>query len=357
MQNKQQPTPKSKIPSAFWFYLVALHVVYAFVLTQHMAWLRDARLALPGFAFAEWAALFDLVIVPSLLYAVLARKNKLQMLLGALSMAGLGSLALNCWFPTREMVASLSTLLQLRQHLSPFLWLLLGAFELYVIVMFVQHLRKPMKEGAVAIMLAPLISALGRNHSVVRWLSAEQRMWIYGLTIRLPKPEDFVGDVHFCYAQQNGNASTWLGFFIANSAPIPVLHVVLAMFSSRLAWVVSVLTALSSFWLWAEYRATLARPISLDQDTLYLRYGLSCDLRLPLVEIRSAKLLNWRDLSDQMQVGTAGSRSVRAKVLQGMGAANIELRMQDGQYYRIGVDTPDAFVRLLQSKCGRQIIG
>lgn len=171
------------------------------------------------------------------------------------------------------MSAELTQLLALRQKLMPLIWILFGMFELYFLLMVLKHLRKPMKEGAIELMLAPLIATFGANNVLIKFFAAEQRMWIYGLSKNLLKPCDFNGDLHFSYAKQNGNASTWYGFFIVNTVPIPILHFVLAPFSQVLAWVITVLTALSSFWLWAEYRAAQARPISLDADTLYLRYG------------------------------------------------------------------------------------
>lgn len=334
---------KPQIHRIYWLYLFGVHAAYALILTTRFDWLGDSNTSFAGFAFPEWASMLDLVLLPALIYMFCARKNKLQALLGGLLMAALGLFAMRLWYPAEQMSESLSWLIALRQQLTPFIWVLVGVFEIYVLLLIFRQLRKPMKEGAIELMLAPLIASLGPHSTIVRWFAAEQRMWIYGLSKNLPKATDFAGDQHFTYALQNGNASTWYGFFIANTVPIPILHFVLAAFSAPLAWVVTVLTALSSFWLWAEYRATQARPISIDGNTLYLRYGTLTDLQIARSNISAVRLLSWRDFE------ASAPGKMRPIVYQGMGAANLELTLQDGRIYRIGVDEPAALLRALDA--------
>ncbi len=334
-------TQSPKIHRIFWLYLLAVHSVYALILTRHFDFLGDHNYLIAGIAFPEWASAFDLVLLPTLIYMWCARKHKLQALLGGFSMAALGLFAIRVWYPSELMSADLVQLLALRQKLMPLIWILFGAFEIYFVLIVLKHLRKPMKEGAIELMLAPLIATLGANNGLIKFFAAEQRMWIYGLSKTLPKPSDFVGDLHFSYAKQNGNASTWYGFFVVNTLPIPILHFVLAPFSQVLAWVVTILTGLSSFWLWAEYRATQARPVSLDVDTLYLRYGTWTDLRIDRKQIVACRALSWRDFEP------IKGKSARPIQLQGMGAANVELTLDDGRVYRIGLDEPAAFMRAL----------
>ena len=337
-------TPEDHRPAIhriFWFYLLCVHAAYAVILSTRFEWLETRESVVAGISFPEWASVLDLVILPMLVYMFFARKNKLQAVLGGLSMAVLGLFALRLWYPTDKMSDELAALFALRQQLMPLFWMILILFEIYFVLMIVRHLRKPMKEGAIALMLAPLIASFGANSVLVRWFAAEQRMWIYGLSINLPKATDFEGTQHFSYALQNGNASTWYGFFIANTVPIPILHFVLAAFSQPLAWTVTALTALSSLWLWAEYRATQARPVSLDANTLYLRYGTLTDLRINRADIQAARLLSWRDLEP------SASSAPKLIILQGMGAANIELTLQDGRIYRLGIDDAAGLLKAL----------
>lgn len=340
---KFKPDP-AIIHPAFWLYLFAVHAAYALILSTRFEWLETDDLPLAGSPFPEWGSMLDLVLLPMLIYMVCARKNKFQALLGGLSMAALGLFALRLWYPADKMSEGLAGLVALRQQLMPLVWLMLAAFEIYFVLMVFRQLRKPMKEGAIELMLAPLIVSFGANSTLLRWLAAEQRMWIYGLSKNLPKAVDFAGTQHFSYALQSGNASTWYGFFIVNTVPIPILHFILAAFSEPLAWIITALTALSSFWLWAEYRATQARPISLDATTLYLRYGTLTNLHIDRASISAARLLSWRDFEATSQ------GKPRPIVYQGMGAANLELTLQDGRIYRIGLDAPAALLLALNEQ-------
>jgi hypothetical protein len=345
MRATATPAATIELPRAFWLYLIALHVAYALVLTFRLHWLTDPSLTLRGFTLVQWASVLDLTLIPALLYAYLARKNTMQALFGALSMAALGLFAIRCWLPASAISGPFGALLALRQQLMPVVWLAIGAAELYIIYKIIQQLRLPMKEGAVEMILAPLRASLGASNWLVRLLGAEQRLWIYAFTVRLPQPQDFAGTQHFSTAEQNSNASTWYGFFLANTVPIPVLHVVIMLFSERVAWLVTVLTALSSLWLWAQYRAARARPISLDATTLYLRYGLWTDVQFARADLRAARTLSWRDLEPSLAARPLHHRP--PLVLQGMGAPNCELEFSGGSRIRLGVDTPDAFVAAL----------
>jgi hypothetical protein len=353
MPHEQQSKASKPVGQKFWAYLFLVHATYALVLNFRIEWLRDARLTLAGFAYAEWSGLLDLVLLPALIYGYCARKNKMQAMFGALAMASLGLLAIRLWYPASALSASMSALLHQRERLMPVLWVMTTLLELFVLVKLLRHLRQPMKEGAIDLLLAPIARALGKDHFVLRCLAAEQRVWIYGLCTTLPKHADFAGQQHFSYAQQNGNASTWFGFFIANTIPIPILHLVLAAFAPTAAWVVTMLTALSSFWLWAEYRATQARPISLDAQTLFVRYGTLSDLEIAINTIQSARSLSWRDFDGARVRGEA-----RPVLYQGMGAANVELRLQNGTIYRLGVDQPEIFLAELMARvaiCSQQL--
>lgn len=86
--------------------------------------------------------------------------------------------------------------------------------------------------------------------------------------------------------------------------------------------------------MWAEYRATLARPVSLSEDTLILRYGTRTDRKIALSEIRSARILSLKD------------KPIKATRYQGCGAANVEIVL-DGEVIHIGLDAPGCFVTAL----------
>ncbi len=333
--NATQSSKQNLILSrAFWLYLLSVHATYALLLNFHFDWLVDTRLSFKFLSFPEMSALSDLVIVPALLYAFLARKRPKQALIGAFAMCTLGLLAIRLWFPKDQLGAVATQLLAIRQWLSPLLTGIVLTAEIGLILLLLRALKKPMKEPAIELMLAPMATVLGSDSKLMRILYAEQRIWIYALSRALPAQTDFAGDLHFGYAKQNGNASTMIGMCIANLAPTPILHFVIAQFSPTFAWITTALVLLTSFFMWAEYRATLARPLSLSGDTLFLRYGTLTDRKIALSQIRSARQLSWRD------------EAIKAKRYQGFGAVNVEI-MLDGEVIHIGLDEPGRFVAAL----------
>jgi hypothetical protein len=327
-----------QIPRAFWYALVALHGVYAYVLSQQYGFLRDPGLDRFDMRFAEIAVLADLVLLPALVFAYLARKQPRQALLGSLGMLSLGLLAIRIWYPESEYGPVLTGLMELRNIVWPLLIAVAIALELYVLWKILQQLRSPMKEGYIELMLAPFIQSLGAEHWTVRWFAAEQRLWIYSLSRKLPSAEDFAGQVHFGYAKQNSNASNWLGFCIVNIAPTPVLHLILHFINPMLAWITTLLSILTSVWMWAEYRATQCRPISLDlvdgKPILRLRYGIFTDRVLALESLQLVRVLSWQDLESKAM------RSMKIKRYCGMGDANVELKFEAETLW-LGVDQPE----------------
>ena len=337
MTTTQNTKSNQILPAAFWLYLFGVHLAYALVLSFQFDWLVDSSLSFKALSFSEMSVLGDLVIVPALLYAFLARKRPVQALIGSVSMCALGLFAIRLWFPVEQLGPGATKFLELTRYLSPLLTTFAVAAEIALILMLWRLLKKPMKEPAIELLLAPLSLALGRDSKIMRLLYAEQRIWLYALSPGLPAQSDFAGKLHFGYAKQSGNASTMIGMCIANLAPTPILHFVIAQFSSSFAWISTILVLITSFFMWAEYRATLARPVSLSDDTLYLRYGTLTDRKIALSEILSTRALSWKD------------ESTKAKRYQGCGAANVEIVL-GGEIIHIGLDEPGQFIAALRAK-------
>ena len=327
---KQNPV----LSGMFGLYLICVHCAYALVLNFRFEWLVDSQLSFKFLSFPELSVLCDLIIVPAVLYAFLAHKQPKQALLGALAMCALGLLAIRLWFPKDQLGGLATQVLAFTRMLSPLLTGLSLVAEIGILLMLWRVLQKPMKEPAIELMLAPLSKILGHDSKILQFFYAEQRIWIYALSRTLPAQSDFAGDLHFGYAKQNSNASTMLGMCIANLLPTPILHWIIAQFSPGFAWFTTALVLLTSLFMWAEYRATLARPVSITDDTLFLRYGTLTDRKIARDQIRSARTLTWKD------------ESLAAKRYQGCGGANVEIVL-DGEVIHLGLDEPGRFVAAL----------
>ena len=68
------------------------------------------------------------------------------------------------------------------------------------------------------------------------------------------------------------------------------VHLMLDRWSSGMAWIVSLLTLYSALWLVADYRATLLRPLVVDDEGLHIRAGLRWDGRVPHALVARATL-------------------------------------------------------------------
>lgn len=182
-----------------------MHLAYALVLSFQFDWLIDSSLSFEALIFPEVSVLGDLIIVPAFLYAFLARKRPMQALIGAFSMSALGLFAIRIWFPVEQLSPAATKFLELTRYLSPLLTTFALAAEIAVVLMLWRLLKKPMKEPAIEVLLAPLLIVLGRESKILQFLYAEQRIWMKLLLLRFG----------ICRDQPNSAAETAIKFFIS----------------------------------------------------------------------------------------------------------------------------------------------
>lgn len=63
------------------------------------------------------------------------------------------------------------------------------------------------------------------------------------------------------------------------------LHVLIARWSGLAAWLATLASLYTALWLVADYRATVLRPLLLDDESLWLRAGLRWSVRVPRAEV------------------------------------------------------------------------
>lgn len=179
------------------------------------------------------------------------------------------------------------------------------------------------------------MSIKGIFNALSNW---EKRFWLYAFMIKTPKMEAFTGTNHFGTGKQNGNASAWLGWAIVNLVPTPIIHVLLHQKSPLAAGLSTLACLMSSLWLWAEYRAAMVRPISIDGNFLYLRYGLLTDRKIDRGGIFSTKTVSYLDSLQGVHR------------YAGFGAPNVLIKLKGGEELAIGVDDPARFIETLNTR-------
>lgn len=89
----------------------------------------------------------------------------------------------------------------------------------------------------------------------------------------------------FTYHRTSGYGALGFAFLIMTLAEAIPVHLLVARWSSRGAWLLTALAAYGLLWFLADYRATRLRPILLDEDILCIRSGLRWTVRIPRAQI------------------------------------------------------------------------
>ncbi|MDC8771819.1 hypothetical protein [Roseateles albus] len=296
----------------------------------------------PGGPLPSWTMAVDLLLVLPLAWLLLKPRDWRARWPVSLGLAGAGFLLGRWLAPNGDPLWAL---------LGDVRWLLLGLVvmaELWLLSGLIRQVWRARQEGNAEVVAAQEVHRVFGEGITGRLMQLESRLWVYAL-MRRPAAAPFPGDQHFGVHRQHGNASNQIGFVIVMGAELPIMHVLLHLaFDATVAWVVTAISAYGWLYLWAEYRATRLRPVSLDAQLLHLRYGLLIDATVPLKAVQGVELLAPR---------VPIPRATRRLRLEGMGRANVRLRLQAGTSVRLpwgerdtdeivlGVDEPERFMR------------
>lgn len=328
--------PSAKVRRAFWLLAFALIAGNA-VLTLH--WTRWTGDAVP-----EWPMAFDLLLVLPACYLWVHRRQGRQAWWGAAALLGVGVLA-GSWSLPETSKQAWRWLEAIR---LPLLLVFVTAQALLLTGIFRAAWRQRGREVIEDSVCAGLAHRFGHS-ALTRLLALEARLWIYAL-LRRPAAAEFPGQAHFSVHAQGGNASNQVAFLVLMAAEIPLLHLLLHFLWSPLAaLVITVLSLYGWLFLWAEYRATRLRPVSLDGARLRVRHGITIDFVVPLDGILRAERCR----------GPVRRSAGRLRAY-GMGEANVRLLLCPGTRIEtafgtplvkeiyLGVDQPDALLLALR---------
>ncbi|MBI3154758.1 MAG: hypothetical protein HYZ20_05065 [Burkholderiales bacterium] len=287
----------------------------------------------------EWPLAVDLFLVVPLAYLVAFRPRPKQALLALATIVGLGVLFGSFVLPEK----------------SKQLWLLLEPLRWAVVAGLVGWQLLAMAQIGLDLRSAPAGQNLEtRLHEVIErrlgagtmtgLLELEARIWLYAFC-RDSTRLHFASAQAFSAHRQGGNASNQAGFLLLLAIELPIAHVMLHLFSPTLALAVTAATLYGGLFLFAEYRATRLRPVTLDDGIVHLRYGIVTDARLPVRAIVEAQAVDMRP-----------RRASGRMRLMGMGRANVRLRLAPGTRLKtifggkeiaelyIGLDEPGRFI-------------
>lgn len=144
-------------------------------------------------------------------------------------------------------------------------------------------LRTARRDGA-ADPLAQLRNAafeLTRNDRVAAVFAMEVAVLYYAFGAWQARPHAPAGSTAFTLHQRSGHAGIVLAFALVMAAEGLAVHVLLLKWSAFVAWLFTIGTAYGVLWLIADYRATVLRPILVSDESILIRAGFRCILRVP----------------------------------------------------------------------------
>jgi hypothetical protein len=190
-----------------------------------------------------------------------------------------------------------------------------------------------------------------RIASELRWLPegllrslvmVEVRVWLYGL--KRSSLSQWEG-ANFSYAAQGDNAKMQKMFLWMMLAELVIAHFFLSFILSDFwRWTTFFLTLYAMFWMFAEWRATTMRPISIRDDALHVRYGVLHSFVIPLDDIKSVSSTSIHD-AHRYPVKMAGFGSPNVALV-----LNAPVRTTFGKQsstLAIAVDQPKEFMEAL----------
>lgn len=256
----------------FWlFVLVSSIAVFVFAGSeQQLAMDVNMEKVMLILAFVAWPLLYLITVYPS-------KKKPLYLLVPMSIGVILGSFVI----PTEE--KSLWTYFEFVRYLViPFLVL----FEVYVLYLVIKTYRRLSQKDTVEDDLKKEIEEIIGDGVGSKILMVELLMWYYALLSWRKNPFNYAGEKHFTYHKKDDYATTQIGFlFVIGLEIIPMHFLLHFIWSPTAATVITALTVYSWLWLYGEYKATMLRPISMDDEKLIIRFGLLGNEEVPYSSI------------------------------------------------------------------------
>lgn len=323
-------TLKQKLPLIF---LLTMSLSWGFYY-QGEHWLNDY-----GAANFEWLFLLDaLLILPLLCFVCI--KDKKQAAIKAAVLCGLAVLVGSYIIPAQSKF--IWHYLESGRYLLLAFVLLFELVAMLTVYLAISAALRQKSEPELTI-AKPIQRLLGKGVTA-ELLEFETRIWTYALFAKHINPAQFHGERHFSYHLKDDAKTNALGFILLIALEMLPVHLLLHFAWSPLAAnIVSGLTLLSLVFFIAEYRAMARRPLSVDNNNLYIRYG-----------IYSMRVIALDNIACIARHSGYVARAYNNKRYNFAGHPNvaIELRQSDNtiKYLYLGVDQPQAFIDCIQSR-------
>lgn len=256
----------------------------------------------------EWVVALDVFVLVPVLYLAIMRPPLKKALLATGALLSLGILAGSFIIPADDR--------QAWRVLEQVRWLYLGALLLAQVALIttvvrdiLHHRDVPNLETAVHRAITARIAEPG----VARLLQADARVWLYAF-VRAQSRFVQTGPAFHCW-KHGANASNQMAFLVLVGVEIPVAHVLLSLYSPAVALVASVLSTNVLLFLYAQYRATLLRATTLEEDAVHVRHGVLGDQRVPYAAIAAVERVDVRPRRARGQLRFVGTVNANLQLI------------------------------------------
>jgi hypothetical protein len=99
------------------------------------------------------------------------------------------------------------------------------------------------------------------------------------------RPHVPAGTVSFTHHRRSGHAGMVFAFILVMAVEGLAVHLLLQSWSPLAAWIFTIVNAYGALWLIADYRMTVLRPILVSDNSVIIRAGLRCTMRVSLERV------------------------------------------------------------------------
>ncbi|MDP2574575.1 hypothetical protein Q8W40_20445 [Vibrio penaeicida] len=278
----------------------------------------------------EWFLLLDgIIVLPILCFMCIKDKKEA----GTKAAVYVGVLVVLGSFIIPEDSKVLWSHLEFARYLIAPLLLAVEVFAMLMVFLTIKSLLKKNSDPDEAISTS--VEGVFGHGIFSKWVCFEIRVWSYALFSSKMKTEDFQGNSHFHGHLKDGTKSNLLGFIFIILFEVPITHVLVHFWISPFAAnALTILTLLGMHFFIAEYKALSIRPISLDKNQIYVRYG-----------VWHPRVIQYADICEVNVWDQAVKRAKEVKVYNVMGVPNVEIKLKSGERVYLGVNEPSSFIK------------
>ncbi len=154
----------------------------------------------------------------------------------------------------------------------------------------------------------------------------------------------------FSYYQKSGSASLLYALIFIIAIETIVLHIVLAMWSVTVAWILSLLSIYSAIQIFGIARSLPKRPYQIEDDVLQLKYGILTETNIPINKIESIQVFKKKiDEANELErtlcpFGELEKHNVRIEVKEALKISGLYGLQKNYTSLLFWVDDVDDFV-------------